>query len=355
MNSSTQTNKLSFKGQLFFIGIDVHKKSWTVTIRVNGMHLKSFTMEPSASKLAKFLNKNYPGGIYYSVYEAGFSGYWLHYQLLDLNIKNIVINPGDVPISNKEKSYKDDVIDSRKLARELENNSLKAIYVPTLKQSATRQLSRLYALQSEQCRRTKMRIKSFLNYLGISIPVEVGERWTNRLIKWLERLEFKEEGLCYYLKQLTKDLKRKRKEMAKTIQKIKDHYAEEEIIKLLRTIPGVGLITAFTFYAEIMDITRFSNQDKLASWVGLIPSLKSSGERVKVRGLNNRQNKLLKWRLIESAWVAIKHDPALTACYLEYVKRMSRQEAIIRIARKLLNRMRSIWIKREAYQKGRTL
>lgn len=62
MNSSTQTNKLSFKGQLFFIGIDVHKKSWTVTIRVNGMHLKSFTMEPSALKLAKFLNKNYPGG-----------------------------------------------------------------------------------------------------------------------------------------------------------------------------------------------------------------------------------------------------------------------------------------------------
>ena len=62
-----------------------------------------------------------------------------------------MINPGDVPISNKEKSYKDDVIDSRKLARELENNSLKAIYVPTLKQSATRQLSRLYALQSEQC------------------------------------------------------------------------------------------------------------------------------------------------------------------------------------------------------------
>lgn len=355
MNSSTQTKKLDFKGQIFFIGIDVHKKSWTVTIRTSGMHLKTFTMEPDAKKLKRFLKKNYPGGLYYSVYEAGFSGYWLHRQLVELGIKNIVVNPGDVPISNKEKSFKDDAIDSRKLARELENNSLKALYVPTQKQSAIRQLSRLYAMQSEQGKRTKARIKSFLNFLGISIPIEVGERWTNRLIYWLEGLQFKEKDNALYLKKLIEELKRTRKEIAQTLRIIKRQYGEEEVVKILRTIPGIGLITAFTFFAEIMDINRFSNQDKLTSYVGLIPSIKSSGERIRVRGLNKRQNKLLKKRLIESAWVAIKHDPALTSCYLEYLKRMSSQEAIIRIARKLLNRMRSIWIKQEAYQKGRLL
>ena len=355
MNQLQQSNKLNFDGQIFFIGIDVHKKSWTITIRLNGMQLKTFTMEPNAKKLEKFLKKNYPGGHYFSVYEAGFSGYWLHYQLTELGIKNMVVSPGDVPISNKEKSYKDDAIDSRKLARELENNSLEAIYVPTPKQSATRQISRLYALQSNENKKIKLRIKSFLNYLGVEIPFEVGSRWSNRLINWLEKLELENEGDRYYLDQLIKNMKAKRKELLATLKLIRKNYADHQVIKRLRTIPGIGLITAFTYYAEIMDIHRFANQNKLASYVGLIPSLKSSGNKTRVRGLNHRQNKLLKFRIIESAWVAIKNDPALTSSYMSYVKRMPKQKAIIKIARKLLNRMRSVWINQKEYQLGRII
>jgi transposase len=353
MNLLRQSNKLNFDGQIFFIGIDVHKKSWTVTLRSNGMQLKTFTMEPNTKKLEKFLKKNYPGGHYFSVYEAGFSGYWLHYQLTELGIRNIVVSPGDVPISNKEKSYKDDSIDSRKLARELENNSLEAIYVPTANQSATRQLSRLYALQSNENKKIKLRIKSFLNYLGVDIPIEVGSRWSNRLINWLEKLELENEGDRYYLAQLIKNMQAKRKEILATLKLIRKSYGDHEVIKLLRTIPGIGLITAFTFYAEIMDIHRFANQNKLASYVGLIPSIKSSGNKTRVQGLNHRQNKLLKFRIIESAWVAVKNDPALTSSYMNYVKRMPNQKAIIKIARKLLNRMRSVWINQKEYQLGR--
>lgn len=350
-----QNNKLNFTGQVFFIGIDVHKKSWTVTIRLNGMQLKTFTMEPNAEKLKKFLVKNYPGGYYMSVYEAGFSGYWLHYQLEELGIHNRIVSPGDVPIANKEKSYKDDAIDSRKLARELENNSLLAVYVPTPEQSATRQLSRLYALESNENKKIKLRIKSFLNYLGIEIPVEIGNRWSNRLISWLEKLELKNKWDRYYLDQLIKNLKDKRKEMLATLKLIRENYSENKVIKYLRTVPGVGLLTAFTFYAEIMDIRRFPNQNKLAAYVGFIPSIKSSGDRTRSRGLTRRQNKLLKFRIIESAWVAVKNDPALTSCYMNYLKRMSKQKAIIKISRKLLNRMRSVWLNEQAYQIGRTI
>ncbi len=348
-----QSNKVNFEGQIFFIGIDVHKKSWTVTIRLNGMELKTFTMKPDAEKLQKLLKRNYPGGHYFSVYEAGFSGYWLHYELKALGFHNIVVSPGDVPLSNKEKSYKDDAVDSRKLARELENNSLKPIYVPTPEQSATRQISRLYALQSKENKKVKLRIKSFLNYLGIEIPVEVGDRWSNRFINWLEHLELENDGNRYYLDQLIKDLKSRRKDILTTLKIIRNTYAVLPLIKRLRTIPGVGLITAFTFYAEIMDMHRFANENKLASYVGLIPSVRSSGSKVRVLGLNHRQNKLLKFRIIESAWSAVKVDPALTASYMDYLKRMPKQKAIIKIARKLLNRMRSVWLNQEEYEIGR--
>lgn len=88
-------------------------------------------MNPSAEQLANFMKKRYPGGDYCSVYEAGFCGYWINKELNRYWIKNIIVNPADVLTSNKEKLTKTDKIDSRKLARELENQTIKTIYIPT--------------------------------------------------------------------------------------------------------------------------------------------------------------------------------------------------------------------------------
>ncbi len=62
-----------------------------------------------------------------------------------------------------------------------------------------------------------------------------------------------------------------------------------------------------------------------------------------------QHNKYLRSLLIEAAWIAVRKDPALTASFNEYIKRMSKQEAIIRIAKKLLNRIRTVWMKNTEY------
>ncbi len=121
---------VSFEGQVIFIGIDVHKESWAVNLRHCHRELDKFSMNPSPETLAKHLRKNYPGAEYRSVYEAGFCGFWAHRRLCELGIQNIVINPADVPTSGKERDRKNDTVDSRKLARELENRTLEGIYVP---------------------------------------------------------------------------------------------------------------------------------------------------------------------------------------------------------------------------------
>ena len=120
----------NFENQVFYIGIDVHKRSWTVTIRTNNMFLKTFSMNPSPEELAKHLKKNYPDGIYKSTYEAGFCGFWIHKQLTELGIDNIVIHAADVPTTHKEKITKTDKVDSKKLAKELEHQNLNGIYIP---------------------------------------------------------------------------------------------------------------------------------------------------------------------------------------------------------------------------------
>lgn len=104
----TQRTELNFEGQNLFVGIDVHLKSWTVSILTDHLMQKTFTQPASAKVLSNYLNRNFPGGVYNSVYEAGFSGFWSHYMLKEMGINNIVTNPADVSTIQKEHLQKDD-------------------------------------------------------------------------------------------------------------------------------------------------------------------------------------------------------------------------------------------------------
>ncbi len=64
--------KIDFSNQELFIGIDVHKKCWTVTLRIPSTVLKTYSMRPSSKELKHRMEKHYPHGNYHSVYEAGF-------------------------------------------------------------------------------------------------------------------------------------------------------------------------------------------------------------------------------------------------------------------------------------------
>jgi len=85
----TQKNELNFNGQNIYVGIDVHLKSWTVTIRSEHLEHKRFSPPPNAEALHNYLTRNFPGATYYSVYESGFCGFWIHRQLEALGIHNI--------------------------------------------------------------------------------------------------------------------------------------------------------------------------------------------------------------------------------------------------------------------------
>ena len=105
------------------------------------------------------------------------------------------------------------------------------------------------------------------------------------------------------------------------------------------SIHGIGILSAMVILTELVDILRFNNQQKLCSYVGLTPTSHSSGENQVHGEMINRGNKYLKKVLIESAWVAARRDPRLHRDFLDYCARMQKNKAIIRIAKKLLNRI----------------
>lgn len=120
-------------------------------------------------------------------------------------------------------------------------------------------------------------------------------------------------------------------------------------ISLLRSIPGIGLIVAVVLLSELETIKRFKNLDRLCSFVGLVPRTNSSGENEKTGRITPRTNKPLRGSIVEAAWIASRNDPALALCYLELCKRMKPNEAIIRIAKKLVNRIRYVMKNEKEY------
>jgi transposase len=350
-----QNNHLDFCNQEFYVGIDTHLKNWKVTIRFNGIELKTFSMNPSPRELFNYLNKNYPNGNYHLVYEAGFSGFWPVREFNNLGLHCIVVNPADVPTSNKEKVNKCDPIDSRKLARELENNSLKGIFVPNIFQEELRDLMRLRFRIVQNQTRIKNRIKSFLHTKGIKIPLHFtgNKRWSYNFIIWLEELNLSSSAGNFTLKNMVLQFKVLREQNKLVLQELRQQAKSETILPIidsLISVPGVGFITAMTLFTEIMDINRFPNQDKTDAFVGLVPSISSSDDNIYTNGISFRDNKFLRPLLIEAAWMAIRTDPALTLKYKELTMRMKPQLAIVRIAKKLLSRIRHVWVNLDNYE-----
>jgi len=344
----------SFHGEVFYVGLDVHKRSWNVTVRSNHMKLKTFSMEPSPKKLFATLSKNWPGGKYVSVYEAGFCGFWIHKQLCDLGIENIVIHAADVPTTHKEKVTKTDKVDSGKLARELENGTLNAIYIPNGFHQQIRSLCRLRHTYTIHSARIKNRIKGTLNYYGIPTPTE-GKNWSYRYISEIKRCaeDIRTPGSSTLLFSLDELLEQRKRVLDVTIalrKCIKEYKDQLHTVDLIRSVPGIGFVTAMTFYTEIMDMKRFPSLDTLASFTGLCPACHSSGEKNNITGLTPRRNRYLRHLIIEAAWIAARTDPALFKSFTELSKRMKKTNAIIRIAKKLLNRIRYVWINQEYYK-----
>lgn len=339
-------SKLDFTGQHIYVGIDVHKKSWSVCILTIHFEHKTFTQPPDPGVLVNYLRRNFPSATYHAVYEAGFSGFWTHDRLREQGIDCIVVNPADVPTKDKERAGKSDPIDCRKLARGLKNGDLKGIYVPVRSKVEDRGLIRTRRSMVNKQTRCKNQIKSMLAIYGIHIPEDLAQsHWSRRFINWIDSIRMEKASGDFSLKAHLDELDHLRRIIAglnknmRTLSKTEEYQAN---VQLLKIVPGISILTAMTLLTELYTITRFKSLDKLASYFGLIPDTSSSGEKDKTTGITKRRNSELRGVIIESAWVAVRKDPALMMAFNQLCTRMTKTKAIVRIARKLLNRIRYV-------------
>lgn len=338
-------------GQIF-IGIDLHKIQWHVTIRTEDVELFSGSIPGNWEALKKLLDR-YPDSQKQAVYEAGYFGFWLYDHLTGYGVDCVVTPPSLVP-QEYGNYVKTDRRDSRKLAHLLAKELLKRVWVPSPEQRYERQVIRRRKQLIGDRVRTQNRIKAELRFYGIELPAPTGQ-WSQAYFENLQRLHFDNEWMRESFTRLLEEyefLTRQIQKQTKVLRSLSETPAYEGRMRILGSTPGMGLISSMEYLLELQDVARFRRGNQLPAYVGLTPAQYSSGQKLRMGRITAIGKNDLRGTLVEVAWRLIAKDPAMREKYEHIKARAGSKRAIIAIARIILLRTRRMLLDRQPYVVG---
>lgn len=353
MRKGYQKSKELARAKDVFIGVDVHKDSWHVTIRQDGEEAFHGRI-PSSYQVFKKLLERCEDCMIKVAYEAGPCGFWLHDRLNDDGIETIVVPPSLIPTESGNR-VKTDKRDSRKLAQLLEKKMLKKVYVLNEEERAHRELVRTRQQIVAHRSNVARQIKSKLLFHGIESSFIGRHRWTQQYIRWLRELVCTHKVLTIslgFLIDLYEHLTAQIKKITKKVLELSRNEKYAQKITLLRTIPGIGRLIATEILVELQDMKRFKSAERLASYIGLTPSEYSTGQYTRQGRITRCGNTRVRTSLVEASWILIYRDPVMKYKYEKLKSRKGAKRAIIAIARHLIIRIRSILLNNEPYAVG---
>jgi transposase len=340
----------SYVGQHVYVGIDVHKDTYTVTCVHHKRIVKTATVQADPAGLAASLPRWFPGATLWSAYEAGFSAFVLHRALTQAGITNIVVNPASIAVAANDK-VKTDRRDAKKLAFDLADGRLRGIYIPTEQEELGRLLPRTRAQIVEHRARVARQIKAKLHQFGLIAPGSrrlITHRYLREIETWSLPVELRmslswlSEQWRFATRQLI-DIRRLLRDQAQSQPRLEGVY---------RSVPGVGEVAARILATELGDLSRFANERSLFSYTGLTPSEYSSGTSVRRGPISRQGSSRVRHVLIEIAWRAVSRDAALHEIFERIAATRGKKRAIVAIARRLVGRIRACFCQGTRYAVG---
>lgn len=336
-----------------FIGIDIHKRSWKIKTATDLFDGKSFSMKPDSNELKKYVNKHFPNYEVYIAYEAGCCGYSANRNFKSYGWNSIVVNPADISKTGKSSHQKTDAIDAAQICRELKDERLKGIEIPSVEREQLRSLFRYRINLVKKMRRIKTQIKMSLLFLGIEIPEHYdNSNWSHDFRKWLKNIKFEHKTALSATKNLIQEYEFTDKIIRETSNELRAYCRKyhKKDYNLLRSVPGIGGIVACGIIAEIGDLRRFSFK-QLSGYVGLCPNMHQSGDNFKTKGMSFRANRIMRSYFVEASWQALRFDPVMQDYYRSHKGKESKK-IIVKIASKLLSRTLAVIKTETPYQIG---
>jgi transposase len=336
------------RGSRRYIALDIHKKYCVI----GGVDREGHVMLPAVrvehADLEGWLKKNLRATDHV-VFESTTNA-WHVYDLLEPLVERVVVaNPAKVKqIANAR--VKTDVRDTFILARLLAANLVPDVWVPPVHVRELRQL----LSQRRQLVETHTQIVNRMHSVAHRhhLQHERGKRFSEKNTLWQKdqrlskieqfQLELEMENRAYIEKQISR--------IGKEVAKMSHQKPWAESMTYIMQLPGFGVITAMTVLAAIGEIQRFGSANHLASYSGLTGGLEQSGTKLVQKGITKEGRKELRWAMVEVAQRAVKSDPCWTRKFQELGKRMHRNQAIVAVARQLLELVWYVLIRRQPYR-----
>ena len=336
-----------YTGKKIYLGIDVHKKTYSVAVMFEKVVVKKTTFPANPEGLVAFCKKYFQGASIESVYEAGFSGFHLHRILIKNGIGNRLVHAAGVEIASGNR-VKTDKRDAVNLATQLEAGRLRGIYVPNEEREEKRAVTRIRETMVRHRTTVANQIKALLHQHGLINP-NINKKVCPRWIENLKALSMP-NGIRYALNHLI-DMWQELSVKIKAINCEMAHQALEdsELEQVYRSVPGIGPICARVFSNELGDLSQFENERQLFSHTGMTPSEHSSGGHIRRGHISHQGKPIIRKLLVLAAWKAIQKDASLREVFDRIAQKGGGKKAIIGVARRLIGRIRACFKKRCFY------
>jgi transposase len=340
-----------------FAGLDVDKKSISVTFSDHQGMMKSMRMPYSIEHLVHHVRKHYSEKKVAFAYEAGPTGYGLYDGLVAHQFRCLIVSPSMIPQAPGQR-VKTNRIDSRKLSENLRGGQLRGIHVPTPVYRELRHLSQLRDVVVSEAVGMKQRIKSLLLMEGLQFPpAPAGSQWTFLVRKQLREIPCM-AMVRFKLDRLLDSLEFIDNQIVKTSAEIRRFCRNDpEIFRCtgyLQSLPGIGWIVASQLIARIGDWRDLKNIRQLPAFLGLVPTENSTGERTERGSITRSGDPRLRSKMIQASWSAIRQDGELREFYRAVRKRNPPPEAsrvaIVAVAHKLAVRAAVVLMKQRPYE-----
>jgi transposase len=276
-----------------------------------------------------------------AAYEAGPTGFTLARGLGAAGIGCVVAAPGKIERPAQDK-IKTDRRDAERLVRLLMIDGLHPVRVPTDEEEALRDLVRA----REDLRGDLMRARHRMGKLLLRHDVRydgIGDNWTQRHRDWLGKVQLPERGaqatLLDYLGAI-EALMIRRDQLEATIAELIPDSPWAQDVARLRCLRGIDTLTAVGLCAEIAPFERFEHPKQLMSYVGLVPSEKSTGQTRRQGAITKSGSQHARRLLVEAAW-HYRRPPRLAGRLK--TRQQDQPPTVVAIAWKTQQRLHHLW------------
>jgi len=317
---------------MYYAGIDLHKKTtYLSVIDDKGNLVAKKNLASKEGAIGEFLGSlpQRPK----LVLESTRAWYWLYDFLKTEGYEVVVSNPKKTKAIAAAK-IKNDKLDSHMLAQLLRADLVATVYVSDPAARELKELLRHRARLVRDASRMKNRIHNLLAKNNVELPVSDVFGFKGR--EMLSRVKLPahhQQPLERYL-HLYDELRASIEPLDK---EVRQRAKEDEQARLLMSLPGVGPVGALTLLAEIGDISRFKSHRQLASYAGLVPSLRSSAGKDRLGRISKEGSAWMRWALVEAAQaVARSKKSRLNMYFRKKIVKVGYRKATVATAHRLL-------------------